>query len=118
MEDELEEDESDFEVIKRKKTSSFFSNNFQTHYRRNVKPKRSLPLSLKSVRSKKKACGSNNIKAFFEKQNRTLDGSLDGTDKLKFCPVCQVPFPILVGLSVEDHVQDCVTKYAEPSGMV
>lgn len=111
MEDE--EDESD-SVIKRENTSSFFENNFQTHYRRNVKPKRSLPLSLKSTRSKKKACTSSNIKTFFENKN----GTSDGTDKLKFCPICQLPFRILVGLSVEDHVQNCVTKYAEPSGMV
>ena len=114
MEDEEEDENSSDLEIKRKKTCSFFENNSQTHYRRNIKPKRSLPLSLKSTRFKKKAGGSNNIKTFFESRNKTLDG----TDKLKFCPVCQLPFRTLIGVSIQGHVQECVTNYLEPSGMV
>ena len=77
-----------------------------------MKPKRSLPLSLKSTRSKKKA---RSIKMFLEKN---LSGTLGRKDQLDFCPVCQVPFRILIGLSVESHVQECVANYSESSGMV
>ena len=78
-----------------------------------MKPKRSLPLSLKSTRSKKKA---RSIKMFLEKKYSSE--TLGRKDQLDFCPVCQVPFRILIGLSVESHVQECVANYSESSGMV
>ena len=77
-----------------------------------MKPKRSLPLSLKSTRSKKKARG---IKMFLEKNS---SGTFGRKDQLDFCPVCQVPFRILIGLSAEIHVQECIANYSESSGMV
>jgi hypothetical protein len=115
-----QEDENDFQMIKRKKSSSLFDNNSQKQYRKNINPKRSLPLSLKSTRSKKKACS---IETFLEKnleknQNGTTGTLIEGKDQLNFCPVCQLPFRILIGLSVEGHVQECVANYSESSGMV
>ena len=113
--EEDEEDEHDFQMIKQRKTSLKCENNSQKQHGRNNKPKRSLSLSLKSTRSKKKACS---IKMFLEKNQ--INGTLDGKDqlKLKFCPVCQLPFRILIGLSVEGHVQECIANYSESSGMV
>jgi hypothetical protein len=111
-----QEDENDFQMIKRKKSSSLFDNNSQKQYRKNINPKRSLPLSLKSTRSKKKACS---IETFLEKnQNGTTGTFTEGKDQLNFCPVCQLPFRILIGLSVEGHVQECVANCSESSGMV
>ena len=109
---EEDEEENDFQTTKPKKTSLIFEKNVQNQYKRSTRPKRNLPLSLKSTRSKKKACS---IKIFLEKNPST---SSNAKDQLNFCPICQLPFHLLIGVSAHGHVQECVNDYSESSGMV
>lgn len=106
-------EEDDFQVEKKKKTGSTFKNYSQSKRIRNTKGKRGISLSLKSTRNNKSASIN---RTFFERKQ--LDGKFNDKDQLMFCPVCQLPIHLLVGLSLEGHVQECVASFSGPLGIV
>ncbi|XP_028391269.1 DNA cross-link repair 1A protein-like [Dendronephthya gigantea] len=108
MEDIASGEEDDFQAVKKIKMGSIFENYSHSQRIRNTKVKRGRSLSLKSTRTKKNASRNTTI---FER--RPQDVTLDDKNQLMFCPVCQLPVHLLIGLSLDGHVQACVASFSE-----